>query len=59
MVFATRERDAMQTFRISKVQRSKSGRPIRIFGIVHLVAAVGLVVLLDGPGMGCGGYRGP
>jgi hypothetical protein len=54
MVFATRERDAMQTFRISKVQE-QSYYAIRIFGIVHLVAAVGLVVLLDGPSDGLRG----
>lgn len=44
----------MQTFRISKVQE-RSYYAIRIFGIVHLVAAVGLVVLLDGPGNGLRG----
>lgn len=44
----------MQTFRISKVQE-QSYYAIRIFGIVHLIAAVGLVVLLDGPGNGLRG----
>ncbi len=44
----------MQTFRISKVQE-QSYCAIRIFGIVHLIAAVGLVVLLDGPGNGLRG----
>ncbi|MBL7645213.1 MAG: hypothetical protein JNK74_03375 [Candidatus Hydrogenedentes bacterium] len=54
MVVATCERDAMQTFRISKVQE-QSYYAIRIFGIVHLVAVVGLVVLLDGPSNGLRG----
>jgi len=44
----------MQTFRISKVQE-QSYYAIRIFGIVHLLAAVGLVVLLDGPSNGLRG----
>ncbi len=44
----------MQTFRISKVQE-QSYYAIRIFGVVHLIAAVGLVVLLDGPGNGLRG----
>lgn len=44
----------MQTFRISKVQE-QSYYAIRIFGIVHLIAAVGLVVLLDGPSDGLRG----
>lgn len=41
----------MQTFRISSTQR-QSYYAIRIFGIVHLIGAIGLVVLLDGPSNG-------
>ena len=41
----------MQTFKISNVQE-QSYYAIRIFGIVHLIAAIGLVVLIDGPSNG-------
>ena len=41
----------MQTFRISSTQR-QSYYAIRIFGVVHLIGAIGLVVLLDGPSNG-------
>lgn len=41
----------MQTFRISSTQRQRY-YAIRIFGIVHLTGAIGLMVLLDGPSNG-------